>query len=186
MATDRMALVDVLRKGEDPAVDFLKEGVRWLVQELMEAEVSAQIGAGRYERTDERTTQRNGYRTRPWDTRVGTIDLAMPKLRSGSYFPRWLEARQRGQGGAQRRAAGAQAGRQGALPGGGVAAVPRPLYEESPGPRAQECAGHGRRHGAHHLRSARPGGGGGAARAGGRGPCRALPGRHAAPARCRG
>ena len=41
MATDRMALVDVLRKGEDPAVDFLKEGVRWLVQELMEAEVSA-------------------------------------------------------------------------------------------------------------------------------------------------
>jgi transposase-like protein len=43
-----MALVDVLRKGEDPEADFLQEGVRWLVQELMEAEVSAQIGAGRY------------------------------------------------------------------------------------------------------------------------------------------
>ena len=55
-----MALVGVLRKGEDPQADFLQDGVRWLVQELMEAEVSAQIGAGRYERSDERTTQRNG------------------------------------------------------------------------------------------------------------------------------
>ena len=60
MATDRMALVDVLRKGEDPEADFLPEGGRWLIQELIEAEVSAQIGAGRYERNDERTTQRNG------------------------------------------------------------------------------------------------------------------------------
>src|SRR5919198_2854523 len=97
MATDRMALVDVLRKGQDPEVDFLKEGVRWLVQELMEAEVSAQIGADRYARSDERTTQRNGYRTRPWDTRVGTLELAIPKLRSGSYFPSWLDARKRGE-----------------------------------------------------------------------------------------
>jgi putative transposase len=97
MATDRMALVDVLRKGEDPQADFLQDGVRWLVQELMEAEISAQIGAGRYERTQERTTQRNGYRTRPWDTRVGTLELAIPKLRSGTYFPSWLEARKRGE-----------------------------------------------------------------------------------------
>ena len=97
MATDRMALMDVLRKGEDAQADFLQEGVRWLVQELMEAEVSAQIGAERYERTDERATQRNGYRTRPWDTRVGTLDLAIPKLRQGSYFPSWLEARKRGE-----------------------------------------------------------------------------------------
>ncbi len=97
MATDRMALVDVLRKGEDPQGDFLREEVRWLIQELMEAEVSAQIGAGRYERTDERATQRNGYRTRPWDTRVGTLELAIPKLRTGSYFPSWLEARKRGE-----------------------------------------------------------------------------------------
>jgi len=97
MATDRMALVDVLRKGEDPQGDFLQEGVRWLIQELMEAEVSAQIGAGRYERTDERATHRNGYRTRPWDTRVGTLELAIPKLRTGSYFPSWLEARKRGE-----------------------------------------------------------------------------------------
>jgi transposase-like protein len=92
-----MALMDVLRKGEDPEADVLQEGVRWLVQELMEAEVSAQIGAERYARSAERTTQRNGYRTRSWDTRVGTLDLAIPKLRSGSYFPSWLEARKRGE-----------------------------------------------------------------------------------------
>src|SRR5437764_1321378 len=97
MATDRMALVDVLRKGQHPEVDFLQEGVRWLVQELMEAEVSAQIGAERYARSDERTTQRNGYRTRPWDTRVGTLELALPKLRTGTYFPSWLDARKRGE-----------------------------------------------------------------------------------------
>jgi transposase-like protein len=92
-----MALVDVLRKGEDSEADFLQEGVRWLVQELMQAEVTAQIGAGRYERTAERATQRNGYRTRPWDTRVGTLELAIPTLRTGSYFPSWLEARKRGE-----------------------------------------------------------------------------------------
>lgn len=57
--------------------------------------MSALIGAERYERTEERTNQRNGARHRPWDTRVGTIDLAIPKLRSGSYFPAWLEPRRR-------------------------------------------------------------------------------------------
>ena len=55
MATDRMTRVDVLGKGEDPEADVLKEGVRWLIQELIEAEVSAQIGAGRDERTTQRT-----------------------------------------------------------------------------------------------------------------------------------
>jgi len=90
-----MALLEVLRKGEEPGGDVLVEGLRWLLQELMDAEVSAQIGAGRYERTSERTTQRNGYRTRPWDTRLGTLDLAIPKLRQGSYFPSWLEPRRR-------------------------------------------------------------------------------------------
>jgi putative transposase len=95
MAEEKMALLDLLRKGEEPAGDVLVEGVRWLLQELMDAEVSAQIGAGRYERNDERTTQRNGYRTRPWDTRLGTLELAIPKLRQGSYFPSWLEPRRR-------------------------------------------------------------------------------------------
>jgi putative transposase len=95
MAEEKMALLDVLRKGEEPGGDVLVEGLRWLLQELMDAEVSAQIGAGRYERSSERTTQRNGYRARPWDTRLGTVELAIPKLRQGSYFPSWLEPRRR-------------------------------------------------------------------------------------------
>jgi transposase-like protein len=95
MAEEKMALMDVLRKGEEPDGDVLVDGLRWLLQELMDVEVSAQIGAGRYERNGERTTQRNGYRTRPWDTRLGTLELAIPKLRQGSYFPSWLEPRRR-------------------------------------------------------------------------------------------
>ena len=95
MAEEKMALLDVLRKGEEPGGDVLVEGLRWLLQELMDAEVSAQIGAGRYERSGERTTQRNGYRSRLWDTRLGTLELAIPKLRQGSYFPSWLEPRRR-------------------------------------------------------------------------------------------
>ena len=95
MAEQKMALLEALRKGDEPEGDVLAQGVRWLLHELMEAEVGAQIGAERYERTSERTTQRNGYRTRPWDTRLGTLELAIPKLRSGSYFPSWLEPRRR-------------------------------------------------------------------------------------------
>lgn len=95
MATDSMPAVERLRKGEEGGEDWLREQVRRLVQEVMEAEAAAQIGAGRYERTEERTTQRNGYRSRPWDTRLGTLDLAIPKLRTGSYFPSFLEPRRR-------------------------------------------------------------------------------------------
>src|SRR4029450_10402077 len=95
MAEERMALPDALCKGEEPAEDPLRQIVRWAVQELMEAEVAAQIGAGRYERSDERSTQRNGYRSRTGDTRVGTLDLQIPKLRQGSYLPGWLEPRRR-------------------------------------------------------------------------------------------
>ena len=94
MAEDRLTLADILGK-EDAAGDLLREAVCWLVQQLMEGEVSAQIGAGRYERTSERTAQRNGYRTRAWDTRLGTLELKVPKLRTGSYFPSWLEPRRR-------------------------------------------------------------------------------------------
>jgi len=92
-----MGLLEQLRKGEEGEDDWLRSAVRWFVHELMEAEVSAQIGAGRYERSEERTTQRNGTRVRPWDTRVGTLELAIPKLRTGSYFPSWLEPRRRGE-----------------------------------------------------------------------------------------
>jgi transposase-like protein len=95
VAKEKMTAVETVRKGLEPEGDFLRDVVRWTVQELMDAEVSAQIGAERYERTGERTTQRNGYRQREWDTRVGTLDLAIPKLRHGSYFPSWLEPRRR-------------------------------------------------------------------------------------------
>ena len=97
MTTDfRMALLELLRKHQgEPERDALREGLRWLVQELMELEVREQIGAGRYERTAARKTQRNGYRLRPWDTRLGSIELKIPKLRKGSYFPSLLERRRR-------------------------------------------------------------------------------------------
>jgi putative transposase len=95
-STDRMTLLELLRKcGVDGDVDFLREALQVLVQSLMEAEVSAQIGAERYERNENRTTYRNGYRERPWDTRVGTLKLKIPKLRQGSYFPSLLEPRRR-------------------------------------------------------------------------------------------
>jgi transposase-like protein len=89
-------LLGLLRKqAGDADLDFLREAVRVLAEALMQAEVSAQIGAGYGERTAERTTQRNGYRPRRWDTRVGTMELAIPKLREGSYFPALLEPRRR-------------------------------------------------------------------------------------------
>jgi putative transposase len=76
-------------------VDVLREGVRVLAQALMDAEVSGQIGAQLHERTPERTAHRNGYRTRSWDTRVGTVELRVPKVVPGSYFPSLLEPRRR-------------------------------------------------------------------------------------------
>ena len=92
----RMALMDLLRKAAvEPNVDFLREALRVVSQELMEAEVEAHLGAERYERSPERTGQRNGYRDRPWDTRVGSIALRVPRVRDGSYFPALLEPRTR-------------------------------------------------------------------------------------------
>ncbi len=75
--------------------DFLREGVRVLGQALMELEVSEQLGAAKHERTEGRKGYRNGYRAREWDTRVGTVELAVPKVRDGSYFPSLLEPRKR-------------------------------------------------------------------------------------------
>jgi transposase-like protein len=97
MAEDvRMALEGLLRKadvGED--VDFLREGVRVMAQALMELEVSQQLGAERHERTASRTGHRNGYRERQWDTRVGSIDLQVPRVRDGGFIPSLLEPRKR-------------------------------------------------------------------------------------------
>jgi transposase-like protein len=87
--------VDKVMGSEHP--DVIRESVRFMVDALMEAEVSAMIGAGFGERAPERrSSQRNGYRERTWDTRVGAIELAIPKLRSGrGYFPSFLEPRRR-------------------------------------------------------------------------------------------
>src|SRR5437016_7425625 len=96
MATPRMDITSFVGKLlEQDDVDALREGVRVLAQMLMETEVSSQIGAAPYERSSERLAYRNGYRTRRWDTRVGTIELKIPKLTAGVYFPALLEPRRR-------------------------------------------------------------------------------------------
>ena len=76
---------------EEEGLDFLREWLTSVVQQLMEAEVSELVGAERGERApDERLTHRNGYRPRPWHTRAGELELQIPKIRRGSYFPRLL------------------------------------------------------------------------------------------------
>jgi hypothetical protein len=96
MAKSRMDLTSFVGKLlEQDDVDALREGVRILAQAVMETEVSSQIGALPYERSSERSAYRNGYRTRTWDTRVGTIELKIPKVTRGSYFPSLLEPRRR-------------------------------------------------------------------------------------------
>ena len=87
-------VVSYLLDGE--GVDVLRESVRWVCEQLMEAEVSELIGAAHGERAPaERLTHRNGYRPRAWQTRAGELELAIPKLRRGSYFPSFLEPRRR-------------------------------------------------------------------------------------------
>lgn len=96
MVKESVDLLELLRKQADGVdLDFLREAVAVLAQAVMEAEVAEQIGAGYGERSETRLTRRNGYRERRWDTRVGTIELEIPKLREGSYFPTLLEPRRR-------------------------------------------------------------------------------------------
>jgi putative transposase len=95
VVVSKMELYELLRKADSADVDFLGEGVRTLAQALMEVEVAAQIGAEHGQRTPQRVTHRNGYRPRDWDTRVGTVELEIPRLRRGSYFPSILEPRRR-------------------------------------------------------------------------------------------
>ena len=96
MAKDRMTLLEMLRKaGEEKDIDFLREGVKALAESIMELEIEEKAGAGRYERSQDRATYRNGYRERQWDTRVGSVPLEIPRLREGSYFPSLLEPRRR-------------------------------------------------------------------------------------------
>jgi putative transposase len=92
----RIGLQELLRKARiEHDSDLLKEGVRVLSQALMEMEVEEHIGAGCHERNPGRTGQRNGYRQRNWDTGVGTVDLKVPRIRDGGYFPSLLEPRRR-------------------------------------------------------------------------------------------
>ena len=91
----RMALAEVLRKAGVEDADFLRDGMRVLAQELMEIELEQHVGAARHERTPERSGYRNGTRERTWDTRVGTIELQVPRVRDGSFFPSLLEPRRR-------------------------------------------------------------------------------------------
>jgi transposase-like protein len=94
----RMALAELVRKAEaEPGLDVLREGVRVLAEAIMDVEVEQHVGAARHARTPERSGQRNGYRERAWDTRVGTVDLRVPRVRDGSYFPALLEPRKRGE-----------------------------------------------------------------------------------------
>ena len=92
-----MAVLETVRKAiADGDVDFLREGVRVLAQAVMETEVTDLTGVPHGERDPERRlTRRNGYRERRWDTRVGTVELAIPRVRDGSYFPSLLEPRRR-------------------------------------------------------------------------------------------
>ena len=96
MTTPTMDALDIIRKhAEDSDVDFLRETLQVVLQAVMHADVSQQIGADLHEHTPERLAYRNGYRPRRWDTRAGTIDLRIPKLRQGSYLPTFLEPRRR-------------------------------------------------------------------------------------------
>lgn len=91
-----IALLEYLRNsGVELDGDFLRESIVLLTRLLMEAEVSEQIGAERYERSEGRVSERNGYRERGWETRVGEIPLRIPKLRRGAYFPSFLKPRRR-------------------------------------------------------------------------------------------
>jgi putative transposase len=91
-----MELSSWLRKQlEEASPDLLRAMVQDFAEALMGAEVDALCGAGYGERSPERVNRRNGYRERDWDTRVGSIELAVPKLREGSYFPDWLLQRRR-------------------------------------------------------------------------------------------
>ncbi len=93
---DRMTIEEVVRRVlREEHGDVIRESVRAVTQELMEAEVCELIGAERGERTEDRATHRNGYRQRRWDTRAGEIELQIPKPRRGSYFPSFLQPRKR-------------------------------------------------------------------------------------------
>jgi transposase-like protein len=90
---DLSELLAALKAGE--VTDTIRTSLEWILQELIEAEAAAVIGAGRHERTETRTNLRNGHRARLLSTAAGDVELAIPKLREGSFFPSLLERRRR-------------------------------------------------------------------------------------------
>ena len=91
--SDLLDLLDAIRAGGD--VDVIRTGVEFVLQALIDAELTEVIGAAPHERTPERTNQRNGTRPRLLSTKAGDVELKIPKLRSGSFFPAVLERRRR-------------------------------------------------------------------------------------------
>ena len=91
MTDKMMSLQTLLEKSSD--TDLLREMIGFAAHRLMELEVENQTGAAHGERSADRITYRNGYRDRDWETRAGTVELRIPKLRKGSYFPGFLEPR---------------------------------------------------------------------------------------------
>jgi putative transposase len=91
MTIDRLHLAELIEKGSD--ADLLREMMIFTVNRMMDLDVEGLTGAAYGERSEARTNQRNGYRERPWHTTIGTLPIAIPKLRKGSYFPPFLEAR---------------------------------------------------------------------------------------------
>ena len=91
MTIDRLHLAELIEKGSD--ADLLREMMTFVVDRMMDLDVESLTGAAYGERSADRTNQRNGYRERPWHTTLGTLPVAIPKLRRGSYFPSFLEAR---------------------------------------------------------------------------------------------
>ena len=90
---DLSELLAALKAGE--MTDTIRTSLEWILQELIEAEAATVIGAERHERAESRTTQRNGHRARLLSTPAGDVELAIPKLREGSFFPSLLERRRR-------------------------------------------------------------------------------------------
>ena len=96
MALEQSALselLDALRASGD--LDVIREGLALVLQPLIEVEATQYIGADRYQRTEQRTTHRNGTRSRLLSTKAGDVELRIPKLREGSFFPALLEPRRR-------------------------------------------------------------------------------------------
>lgn len=91
MTDDRTALAELLEKGSDG--DLLREMIGFMAQRLMDADVQGLVDAAPGDRSETRENWHNGYRDGTWHTRAGTVPLRIPKLRSGSYFPGFLEPR---------------------------------------------------------------------------------------------